>query len=173
MNHRLIRITLILAVFCLAWTTMLWAQEEEQETRIEQKEVPQAVLDAFHKAYPGAEKITFSREEENGQTKYEISFTVKGKKKEVSYAPDGKVLEVEEEIGIDEIPRTIIDLIKSHTTAFKILKAEKITEGDFEGYELKFEYTRKGKTRVREVLFDAQGNKVQQPERGNSENERD
>ncbi len=171
MRRTIACIPLILVVFAGAYQTGLVAQTAGQETRLEQKDVPKAVLEAFHRDFPGAVKPTFVREMENGEAKYEISFTQKGKKKDASYSEDGTLMEVEEEIGVSEVPQKIIDLIKSKTTRFKILRAEKVKEGDFEGYELLIEFTRKGQTRVREVRFDAAGNKVKRGGKNHPEKE--
>jgi hypothetical protein len=52
--------------------------------------VPQAILAAFGKAYPKAEKIAYSMEVEHGQKIYEMAFAITGKKIEAAYSQQGK-----------------------------------------------------------------------------------
>ena len=73
------------------------ARAEEQEATIKQAQLPAPVLAAIRKKYPAAKLLRFTREVEKGKTAYEVLCQVRGRRLEVSFSPEGRVLSEEEQ----------------------------------------------------------------------------
>src|SRR3990172_5700352 len=111
-----------------------WAQED-QEAKIEKKDVPAVVLAAFAKAFPKATVKGYAKEMEKGQTMYEVE-CVEGKThRDVTFAPDGKLLMVEEEVEMSQVPEAVRQALEKKFPKAKVDIAEKITDGKTVAYE--------------------------------------
>ena len=115
------------------------------EKELPKKEVPQAVREAFQKAYPGAKGAKYSKESEDGKTLYEVEFKEKGKEIEAVYKADGSLYETEEEIDIRDLPEQIVQAIKKAHPEAVLKEAEKITgsDGKPRGYEVEVKVGKK------------------------------
>src|SRR4051794_24833853 len=91
----------ILAVLSLA--ALSGKDATAAETRIAHDQLPQAVRKTADEQSQGATVRGYSKETENGQLEYEVAMTVNGHGKDVSIAPDGRVLEVEEEVRLESL----------------------------------------------------------------------
>jgi hypothetical protein len=133
------------------------AKAEDQETQVQKKDVPEPVLAAFAKAYPKATIKGYAKEMEKGQTMYEVE-SVEGKThRDVSFAPDGKLLVVEESMELKDVPAAVQQALEKKFPKAKVNLVEKVTEGGSVGYEFKVT-TAEGKKA--EVKFDASGKEV-------------
>jgi hypothetical protein len=120
-------------------------QAKAQEKKITKKHVPQAVLNAFQKAYPDAKVEGYSTEKENGKTYYEVE-SMKGEYTlDVSYLSDGTTAEVEEGVAPNDLPSPVIHAVKAKYPKGKILRAEKRTADNAVTYEMRI---RTGKTHI-------------------------
>ena len=126
-----------------------------QEKKISRKNVPQAVLSAFEKAYPGVRAKSYSTELEDGKTYYEIESVQNKMTLDISYLPDGSVVEVEEGIIVGALPDAVKAAVKANYPNGRIAKAEKRTVETTETYELQ---VISGKARV--SLEIASGGKI-------------
>ncbi len=94
--------------------------------KIKASEVPTAVRVTFKKQYPTATKVKW--EKENGQ--YEVNFDLN----EVDYSllinADGKIIETEIEITLNQLPAGILEYVRAHYAGQKIKKASKITDAN-------------------------------------------
>jgi len=130
---------------------------DEGETPIAKKDVPAPVIAAFAKAYPKATIKGYAKELEKGQTAYEVE-SMEGKiHRDVLFAPDGKLLIVEESIDMQDVPEAVRLALDSKFPKAKVQLAEKVTEGTSVAYEFKAT-TAEGK-KV-EVKFDAKGKEL-------------
>lgn len=114
-----------------------------------QPKIPQGVLDAFAKQYPG---VKAKWEQEHGN--YEATFEKDKHELNVTYDPQGNLIETEEEINISEAPATISTYIEQHYHK-KIKEIERVK--DAKGvitYEAEL-----GKV---ELIFDANGQFVKE-----------
>lgn len=131
--------------------------QEENETQIEKKEVPAAVLAAFAKAFPKATVKGYTREVEDGQTKYEVE-CVEGKThRDVTFTPDGTLLLVEESIEMKDVPEVVRQALAKKYPNAKIELAEKLMDG--KTVEFEFHWTGADGKEV-EAKFDAKGNEL-------------
>lgn len=136
-----------------------WAQED-QEAKVEKKDVPAAVLAAFAKAYPKATVKGYTKEVEKGQTIYEVE-CVEGKThRDVTFALDGKLVMVEEEVEMSDVPEAVRQALEKKFPKAKVNIAEKIMDAKTVAYEFHLT-TAEGKEA--EVKFDAQGKEEKPP----------
>jgi ABC-type glycerol-3-phosphate transport system substrate-binding protein len=108
-----------------------------QEKKITKKDVPQAVISAFEKAYPKAKVKGYSTETEEGKTYFEVESTVGKMTLDISYLADGTAAEIEEGVAARELPDAVKVAVKTDYPKGKITKAEKKTVGTTVTYELK------------------------------------
>jgi Peptidase propeptide and YPEB domain len=104
------------------------AQEQEREKKIQRSALPQA----------GATIKSFSQEEENGQTFYEVELKVNGHSKDVLVDANGSVVEVEESISMESLPPAVRTGLQAKAGEGKIVKVETLTKkGQLVAYEAK------------------------------------
>ncbi len=104
--------------------------------------VPQTILSAFQRAYPGAAVVATSKEDLDGKAVYRVDCTDKGQKRVVRYKPDGSLLETGEPVTESTLPAPVAAAMHSHPRAV-FGSGLKITQGGIVHYELKLQGTRK------------------------------
>ncbi len=105
--------------------------------------LPPAVLEAFHKAYPKAVIRGASKETEKGITYYEVE-SVDGKmNRDLLYAADGKVVEVEESLAPGALPPAVLQALAKAYPGYKILKAEDLLKDGKKLFELEIQVKNK------------------------------
>ena len=145
------KITLLLAL-CLGLGTG-YAQ------KVKEAEVPAAVKEAFAKNYPGL-KAEWEKEDGNYEAEFEgkkASINMESGKKtktdvegSMLISPDGKVLETEEEIANNALPKGVSEYVAKNFAGKKISESFKITDAsNTVSYEIEI-----GKD---EYLFDSNG----------------
>jgi hypothetical protein len=135
--------------------------EEAEEVRtaagVDLKVLPPAVLAAFQKAYPKAVIKGASKEIEKGQTYYEIE-SVDGKmNRDLLYAADGKVVEVEEAVAHGALPAAVLKALDKAYPGYKIVKAEELRKDGQRFFELQLQV----KDKKVDVTVDPSGKIVQ------------
>ncbi len=127
----------ILTIVILCAVVMLNLKANAQESKITKKDLPAAVLNAFKNAYPAASIKGLSTEKEKGKTYFEIE-SVDGKaKRDLLYEADGTLVEIEEVIGVHELPDAVREAIKKEYPRGTITLAEQTTKGKAITYELR------------------------------------
>jgi hypothetical protein len=123
------------------------------EKKISPKKLPSVVLNAFQKSYPSAKIKGASTEVENGKTIYEVE-SVDGKiGRDLLYAEDGKVLEIEETVPVKDLPDGVAKAVKKELPSGKIQKSEKLTKGE----TVQFEFVVLVEKEKHEVVVDPSG----------------
>jgi uncharacterized membrane protein YkoI len=106
------------------------------ETRISRDQLPDAVRKTADEQSKDATVRGYNKETENGQLEYEVEMTVNGHSKDVSIAPDGRVLEVEEEVGLDSLTPQVRTGLEAKAAGATIKKVESLTKnGKIVAYE--------------------------------------
>ena len=123
--------------FILLIAFALISCEKEQERAVTAKEVPQAVLQAFNNAYPGAMIKEYAEEKEDGRTFYEVSCEFENRKIDVVYNPDGTLFATEEVIPPEALPDVIHQAIAKEFQQFSIELVEDVEEEGKQFYEVK------------------------------------
>ncbi len=107
-----------------------------QEKKISEKDVPAAVLNSFHKAYPKAEIKGLSTETEKGKKFFEIESMDGTVRRDLLFTPAGKIAEIEETVPSSELPSGALQSIEKKIPGAKVERAEKVTSGSKVTYEL-------------------------------------
>jgi len=130
------RKTIAVAVFVAG--LLLAVSAPAQEQHIKRSELPAAVQKTVDEQSKGATIRGYSKEMENGKVEYEVQMTVDGHSKDVSMAPDGTVIEIEEQVDFDKLPASVKDGLQAKAGKGKIAKVEGITKhGTLVAYEAK------------------------------------
>jgi hypothetical protein len=149
---------IILILAFLMWFTPCAAQE----ATVTEKEVPGAVLTAFRNMFPGAKVQEYGREEEDGRVLYEVSFTFKEKKYDVTYTPEGAVDAIEKMISVEALPAAVREAVKKKLPDCIIQTAEEITKGDKTFYEVKAVCVSGDKEKNHELKFSKDGKPIEE-----------
>ena len=112
---------------------------------------PAVVKTAFEKAFPGATKTKWEKEDGN----YEAGFTDNGNKMAAVYNPQGALQETEVSIKVSELPAAIADYMKQHYKGITVKEAAKITKA---GGAINYE----AEINKKDVIFDAKGNFIRE-----------
>ena len=107
-----------------------------QEKRISEQELPAVVRTVFEKTYPHAKIHGASQEVEKGKKLYEIESMDGTVRRDVLYKADGTIVEIEEEIAAGDLPAAVKAAIQEKYPSGKVEKAERVTKGSTEEYEL-------------------------------------
>src|SRR5215475_10868007 len=99
------KITLVSALSVLTAVLPTHAQEK----KLQRSDLPAAVQKTVDEQSKGATIKGFSTEVEDGKKIYEVQLTVSGHSKDISMDPQGHILEIEEEIGLETLPLTVKD----------------------------------------------------------------
>jgi len=107
-----------------------------QEKKIPQSKVPVAVITAFKTTYPSAKIKGTNQEVKAGTVYYEIESKDGAVKRDILYAADGGVTEVEEIIPAAQIPSAVQASVTSGHPNAKVKSVEKNTQGSVVTYEI-------------------------------------
>jgi hypothetical protein len=144
------------------------AKEKENNSTIDKKDVPKAVIVAFEKAYPKAVIRKFQKIEKNGQTLYKIKATTGQTKFGNSYTADGTVVRSYEMMEATGLPDAVKKAVTEAYPKGKVGKAKKVTQGTTVEYDVSV-LTGKEKSNLK---LDAAGNIISAP-KGETENEKE
>lgn len=107
-----------------------------QEKKIERSALPLAVEKAVQAETQGAMIKSFAQEREHGKTFYEAETMVNGHSRDVLFATDGTIAEIEEEVAFDSLPANVQAGLTEKAAGGKITKVESLTkEGKLVAYE--------------------------------------
>lgn len=91
-------------------------------TTTPQNQPPQAVLQAFQKAFPNAEDVDWELEGD----RYEAEFEQGDMEQSATFSATGQLIETETEIAVSELPAAIRDYISANYKGKKIREAARI-----------------------------------------------
>jgi len=120
-------------------SSLAWAQ------KINEKEVPIAVKNALYQKYPDAKEVKWEKENQY----IEAEFDVKKTDVSVLFDNQGNIIETEQEIEINELPKGVVDYVKSHYKQ-NIKEAAKITDA-------KGTVTYEAEIKGMDLIFDSNG----------------
>ena len=146
-------------LFGLVLTTTLVAAPalRAEEKSLKEAQVPKAVVEAVAKKYPDARKKTYSTEDEEGKSIYEVEMTAGKKKVSVDVSPEGKILAEETTVDPGALPGPVkTGLQSSRYKGWKIAKAERVVTDENESAPSYEVVVRSGSHKM-EVQLDEQG----------------
>jgi len=101
-----------------------------QEKKIRRSDLPPAVEKTVAAQSEGATIRGFSTEKEKGQTLYEVEMTVNGHSKDISIAPDGTIVEIEEQVALDSLSPEVKAGLQAKAGKGKLVKIESLIKKD-------------------------------------------
>lgn len=127
-----------------------------QAQRMNESDVPSAVVTAFQEKYPDAKDVEWEKESD---AELEAEFELNGQEMSANFTQDGTWLETETEMKEKDLPEAVKNALKSQFADYEIEEIEKIaTPEQAEAYEVELE---KGETTL-EVVMDASGKVLKQ-----------
>jgi hypothetical protein len=106
------------------------------DTKVTKAQLPAPVQKTVDEQTKGATILGFAIEEEKGKTFYEAATKVNGHTKDLLIDATGNVVEVEEEVAFDSLPKEVQDGLKKAAGIGKLGKVESLTkDGKLVGYE--------------------------------------
>jgi hypothetical protein len=106
------------------------------EKPISRSELPPAVQKTADEQIQGSTVRGYSTDTENGRLEYEVQMTTNGHSKDVTIAPDGQLMEVEEQVMMGVLPEDVKAGLQSKAGKGRIAKIESLTKhGAIVAYE--------------------------------------
>lgn len=136
---------LVLAVTASFLFTFTFAQ------KIKETQVPSAVKQAFTKMHPTVSNVTWDKEKDQ----YEASFTTNHTDNSVLFSFNGMVVETETAIPVSQLPKGVMDYVKTNYKGQQVKDAAKITDA-------KGLVTFEVEVKKLDLLFDANGQFIKQ-----------
>ncbi len=132
------------------FSLVAWAAD----TKIPVAQLPPAVQTAMKNQTANSTVLGATEEREHGRMTYEVETKRDGKGRDLTFAEDGSLLEVEQEMDLNSIPAPARIGIQKRAAGGTIEKVESVTQGTTTSYEADVQ-TKSGKTR--EVAVNADG----------------
>ena len=117
------------------------------------EDLPREVQKAFSRLYPGAEIESYARKQKEGYDVYEFRFNLGQQHTEASFADNGELVELEERITSNDLPRDINLVIGTIFDRFEIRQAEKVVNRHQVYYEVKVRGAQNGRESKFELRF--------------------
>src|SRR4030042_3105198 len=99
---------------------------------IQQKNVPAVVLNSFQLKFSNATDINWKLEKGN----YHVSFEANNKDNELVMNDKGNILKHQQDLYVSEIPKVVLETIKSKIAFFDVSDADRIEEGSKISYNI-------------------------------------
>ncbi len=127
------------------------ADDKEEEIPLEK--LPKAVLAAVKKKFPDARLQGAAKQTEDEQLFYEVFIKHKGHELYVVCEPEGKIVEIDREISVKDLPKAVSEALKKKYAKANIVSVEEVTEDD----EITYAVILKHNKKTLHVLFDPKG----------------
>ena len=125
-----------LANICLAVALVAMVNASIAEERVKKSDLPAVVQNAADAQSAGATVLGYTKDKEHGRVEYEVQLMVGDHTKDVTIDPQGRVLEVEEQVAANELPASVFHGLSVQASKGKIAKVESLTKhGRIVAYE--------------------------------------
>lgn len=106
------------------------------DKRLTRAQVPARVIESMDRESKGAKIKGYLTEREHGATVYEAETIVNGHTRDLQFASDGTLNEVEEEVALNTLPQRVREAIVTKARGAAIIKVESLTKrGSLVAYE--------------------------------------
>jgi hypothetical protein len=123
-----------LANVCLV--VALVATVSMAEEPIKKSDLPVVVQKTADAQGAGASVLGYTKDKSHGSVEYEVQMRVGDHTKDVTIDPQGRVLEVEEQVAADNLPANVFHGLSAQAGKGKITKIESLTrDGKIVAYE--------------------------------------
>lgn len=114
------------------------------DTKINKSDLPPAVQKTAEKQSQGSTVRGYSKDKEDGKLEYEVQMTSNGHSKDVTIAPDGQLMEIEEEVTLESLPGAAKSGLQAKAGRGQIIKVESLTKhGALVAYEAQIQTGKK------------------------------
>src|SRR5258708_10984913 len=96
------------------------------EKRISRADLPAPVRKTADEQAKGATARGYSKDIEDGKVEYEVQAVVNGQNKDITIAPDGNLIEIEEQVSIDALSSKVRSGLIAKAANGKITKVESL-----------------------------------------------
>ncbi len=135
------------------------------EEKVALDKLPKPVVDAVKKKFPKAELNSASKEKEDGKIVYEVNIKDGKTTIEVTVTPEGKIVSIEKEITVKDLPKAVAETLESKYPKATIKKVEEIIKEDkLTAYEVLLVTAEK---KALEVVFSPEGKVVSEEKKDN------
>jgi len=124
-RHLLIALSLHVLLLS-AWA--LAAEGKEDEIPLDK--VPKPVVAAVKKKFPEAKLQGAAKQTDDDHTFYEVLIKHKGHEIYVVCEPEGKIVEIDREITLKDLPKPVSEALKKQFPKATIVSIEEVTEDD-------------------------------------------
>jgi hypothetical protein len=125
-----------LANVCLAVALVAVVSTSIAEEQVKKADLPAVVQKAADAQSAGASVLGYTKGKKHGHVAYEVQMMVGDHTKDVTIDPQGRVLEVEEQVAADELPANVFHGLSAQAGKGKITKIESLTRnGKIVAYE--------------------------------------
>lgn len=100
----------------------------DQIEKVPLDKLPRAVMDAVKQRFPKAELIRAGKVVEEGKTEYVVKVKDDGARIEVSISPEGKIMRLEKETAVKDLPKVVIDALEERSPRAVLKTAKEIIE---------------------------------------------
>jgi hypothetical protein len=135
---------------------------DDGEEKVPIDNLPKAVTEALKAKYPKWELVEAVKVTEDSEVTYEV--TIKNKKQEldVTLTPEGKIVQVEKEIEVKDVPKVVMNAVKKKYPKATIQGASEISKDD-KVAEYELDLVTKDKKNLY-VTFDKEGKFIYEEE---------
>jgi len=126
---------LLAAVFASSMLVAVAVSAQDSETKETLQTLPPAVQQAVKAQGQGATLRGLAKEVKDGVTLYEAEMTVDGRTRDIIFDAEGKIVILEEQTTLSEIPAAARAAIQKAVGTGKLVLVEKVTKGDKTFYE--------------------------------------
>lgn len=112
---------------------------------------PATVITSFNSKFPNANNVKWGKE---NATEWEAEFELNGSKVSANFSNDGKWLETETEVSVNQLPKAVVSAINKKYPDYEIAGGDKIENAKG---EILYEADIKFKTVRKEVLLNSDG----------------
>lgn len=110
------------------WILVALPASRAAEQKLSRNQLPEAVRKTADEQARNATVRAYSKDTEDGQLEYEVSMTFNGHNRDVAIGPDGRLLEVEEEVSFDALPAKVRTGLTAKANGARVGKVESITK---------------------------------------------
>lgn|SRR5262245_18612809 len=140
-------------VICAALTVWLAQVGFAQDEKVEPDKLPQKVKDTLKAKFPGATVTVATKTKENDEIIYDIEMTRNGRKHEMDCREDGSIVNFENEVAPQDLPKVVSDAVKAKYPGATIKSAMEVmvtkdNKDLVEEYELQIETADKKEVEV-------------------------
>jgi hypothetical protein len=137
-------------------------QTHGAEQDIQRSDVPPAVLKAVQKKYAKARIVGYAKEDDEGKTTYEVTVEDGGRRSDLLFAPDGKILIEEHQIKMSELPPAVKKALAGSSFASASVKRSERVIRDEKTDNPAYEFLVEQAGEQTEIVFDQTGELTKQ-----------